>query len=183
MRPELRQIKVIRRQAIAMINNVEPVQRYPEHGKKSAPVDMVQKNGRLCIAPGCHKADDSRKFCAEWAGREEELLQKIQDSRSGPCLTSTHAIAGKRPLRGSLPFFEPCRSAPAWPRPLLHAPPALPGFRGSGECSGTVQDDRLPDQRMAFGHIEAVRAVGRISCCRIVDGARTGVANRRMTHL
>lgn len=68
--------------------------------------------------------DGSRKFCAEWAGREEELLQKIQDSRSDACLTSTRAIAGKRPLRGPRPFFEPCRSAPAWPRPLLHAPPS-----------------------------------------------------------
>lgn len=87
LRPKLRQIKVICRQAIAMINNVEPVQRYPEHGKKGAPVDIVQKKGRLCIAPGCHMVDGSRKFYAEWADHREESLQKIQDSRSEPCLT------------------------------------------------------------------------------------------------
>lgn len=80
-------MKVFRRQATVMTNNVEPAQRYPEHGKQGAPADIVQKNGRLCIAPGCHMVDASRKFYAEWAGHKEESLQKIQDSRSEPCLT------------------------------------------------------------------------------------------------
>jgi hypothetical protein len=42
-------MKVFRRQATAMTNNVEPAQRYPEHEKQDAPVDIVQKNGRLYI--------------------------------------------------------------------------------------------------------------------------------------
>lgn len=69
-------MEVIGHQAIAMTNHVEPAQRHPEHGKKGAPVDVVQKYGRLCIAPGSHMVDGSRKFYAEWAGHGEDLLQK-----------------------------------------------------------------------------------------------------------
>ena len=69
------QMEVVRHQAIAMTNHVEPAQRHPEHGKKGAPVAIIQKYGRLCIAPGSHMVDGSRKFYAEWSGHEAEILR------------------------------------------------------------------------------------------------------------
>jgi hypothetical protein len=73
------EMEVIGHQAIRMTNHVEAAHRQPENREKGVPVDVVQKNGSLSVAPGCHMVDGSRKFYAEWSGHGEGILRS--DSR------------------------------------------------------------------------------------------------------
>jgi hypothetical protein len=72
-------MEVIGHQAIGMANQIEPTQGQIEDGETGFSVDVVQENGSLGIAPGCHMIDGSRKFYAEWSGHEAKILQS--DSR------------------------------------------------------------------------------------------------------
>jgi len=69
-------MEVVGHQAIPMADHVEPAHCQSEDGEKGVPVDVVQKNGSLGVAPGCHMVDGSRKFYAEWSGHGEEMLRK-----------------------------------------------------------------------------------------------------------
>jgi len=62
-------MEVVGHQAIRMTDHVEAAHRQFEDCEEGAPVDVVQKNGSLCVAPGCHMIDGSRKFYAEWSGQ------------------------------------------------------------------------------------------------------------------
>jgi hypothetical protein len=70
---------VVGHQAIRMTDQVEAAHRQSENGKKGAPVNVVQKNGSLGVAPRCHMVDGSRIFYAEWSGHGEGILRS--DSR------------------------------------------------------------------------------------------------------
>lgn len=60
-----------------MTDHVEAAHRCPKNGEEGAPVDVVQKNGSLGVAPGCHMIDGSRKFCVEWSGHGEGVLRNF----------------------------------------------------------------------------------------------------------
>ena len=69
------EMEVVGHQAISMANHVEAAHRQSEDGEKGIPVDVVQENGSLGVAPGGHMVNGSRIFYAEWSGHGEGILR------------------------------------------------------------------------------------------------------------